>query len=51
LLQKTVRRTKNYHAHDEANEMKVGDIVRIEECPPKSKQKRWVVLSRERAAG
>ena len=44
LLQKTVRRTKNYHAHDEANEMKVGDIVRIEECPPKSKQKRWVVL-------
>ena len=50
LLQKTVRRSKNYHAHDEANEMKVGDIVRIEECPPKSKQKRWVVLSRERAA-
>jgi small subunit ribosomal protein S17 len=50
LLQKTVRRTKNYHAHDENNEMKVGDIVRIEECPPKSKQKRWVVLSRERAA-
>ena len=50
LLQKTVRRTKNYHAHDEANEMKVGDIVRIEECPPKPKQKRWVVLSRERAA-
>ena len=51
LLQKTVRRTKNYHAHDEANEMKVGDIGRIEECPPKSKQKCWVVLSRERAAG
>ena len=51
LLQKTVRRSKNYHAHDEANEMKVGDIVRIEECPPKSNQKRWVVLSRERAAG
>jgi small subunit ribosomal protein S17 len=50
LLQKTVRRTKNYHAHDDSNEMKVGDIVRIEECPPISKQKRWVVLSRERAA-
>jgi small subunit ribosomal protein S17 len=50
LLQKTVRRTKNYHAHDEANQYKVGDIVKIEECPPVSKQKRWTVLSRERAA-
>jgi small subunit ribosomal protein S17 len=50
LLQKTVRRTKNYHAHDDSNEIKVGDIVRIEECPPISKQKRWVVLSRERSA-
>jgi small subunit ribosomal protein S17 len=50
LLQKTVRRTKNYHAHDEANQYKVGDTVKIEECPPVSKQKRWTVLSRERAA-
>ena len=49
LLEKTVRRTKNYHAHDEANEFKVGDIVKIEECPPVSKQKRWTVLSREQA--
>ena len=51
LLQKTVRRTKNYHAHDENNEFKVGEMVWIEECPPISKQKRWTVLSRERAAG
>ncbi|MGB6390341.1 MAG: 30S ribosomal protein S17 [Methyloceanibacter sp.] len=50
LLQKTVRRSKNYQAHDEGNDFKVGELVRIEECPPISKQKRWTVLSRERAA-
>ena len=49
LLQKTVRRSKNYHAHDEKNEFKVGDMVWIEECPPISKQKRWTVLPREQA--
>ena len=43
LLEKTVRRTKNYHAHDEANGHKVGDIVWIEEGRPMSKLKRWVV--------
>jgi small subunit ribosomal protein S17 len=45
LLKKTVRRTKNYHAHDEANVCKVGDSVRIEEAKPLSKLKRWVVLT------
>jgi small subunit ribosomal protein S17 len=45
LLKKTVRRTKKYHAHDEANVFKVGDLVRIEETPPISKLKRWVVLA------
>ena len=44
LLQKTVRRTKKYHAHDEADTFKVGDLVRIEESRPVSKNKRWVVL-------
>jgi small subunit ribosomal protein S17 len=44
LLKKTVRRTKKYHAHDEANRHKVGDIVWIEEGRPTSKLKRWVVL-------
>jgi small subunit ribosomal protein S17 len=44
LLRKTVRRSKKYHAHDETNEFKVGDIVRIEESKPISKNKRWVVL-------
>ena len=50
LLKKTVRRTKNYHAHDEAKAFKVGDVVSIEETRPISKLKRWAVLSREQAA-
>lgn len=45
LLRKTVRRSKNYHAHDEANAKKVGDTVQIRECAPKSKLKRWEVVS------
>ena len=44
LLKKTVRRTKNYHAHDEAGSFKVGDTVWIEESKPISKLKSWVVL-------
>jgi small subunit ribosomal protein S17 len=44
LLQKTVRRTKNYHAHDEAGAFKVGDAVTIEETAPISKLKRWRVV-------
>ncbi len=50
LFKKTVRRTKNYHAHDESNACKVGEKVWIEECAPISRQKRWVVLPREQAA-
>ncbi|MDQ0474315.1 30S ribosomal protein S17 [Labrys wisconsinensis] len=49
LLKKTVRRTKNYHAHDEANGAKVGDIVWIEEGRPQSKLKRWVLVEGEAA--
>ncbi len=44
LYKKTVRSNKNYHAHDETNSVKTGDIVRIEECRPISKNKRWMVL-------
>ena len=44
LLKKTVRRTKNYHAHDEARTYKVGDIVAIEETRPISRLKRWAVV-------
>jgi small subunit ribosomal protein S17 len=49
LLQKTVRRSKKYKAHDETNEFKTGDIVSIEECAPISKDKRWKVVSAARA--
>jgi small subunit ribosomal protein S17 len=45
LLQKTVRSSKKYRAHDADNTFKVGDTVRIQECPPKSKTKRWEVLA------
>jgi small subunit ribosomal protein S17 len=44
LLKKTVRRTKKYHAHDEKNVFKTGDLVSIEETAPISKNKRWVAL-------
>ena len=50
LFKKVVRRSKNYPAHDEKNEFKVGEKVRIEECAPISRQKRWMVLPREQAA-
>ena len=44
VLKKTIRKTKKYRAHDEASAFKVGDSVRIQECAPKSKTKRWEVL-------
>ena len=44
LLKKTVRRTKNYHAHDEGKKYKVGDQVPIEETRSISKLKRWIVV-------
>jgi small subunit ribosomal protein S17 len=43
LLKKTVRRTKNYHAHDEKGH-KIGDVVSIEETKPISRLKRWIVV-------
>ncbi len=45
LFKKTVRRSKNYKAHDELNNHKVGDMVSIEECAPISKDKRWTVIA------
>ena len=44
LFKKTVRRTKKYRAHDEANACKVGDLVLIQECAPISKNKTWTVV-------
>lgn len=45
IMKKTVRRSKKYHAHDEANTAKVGDIVQIEETAPISKNKRWTLVT------
>ena len=38
---KTVRHSTKLHAHDERNEAGVGDLVRVAECRPLSRQKRW----------
>ena len=46
LYGKIIRRTKKYHAHDEANEFKQGETVRIEETAPISKLKTWKVVDR-----
>ncbi|MAR91980.1 MAG: 30S ribosomal protein S17 [Pseudomonadota bacterium] len=42
---KFVRRSTKFHAHDETNECKAGDIVTIEECRPLSKTKCWRLVS------
>ena len=49
LLKKTVRRSKRYHAHDETNSAVEGQTVMIRECAPKSKLKRWELVSAEGA--
>ena len=46
LYGKIIRRSKKYHAHDEANEYTTGDQVRIEETRPISKTKSWKVIDR-----
>ncbi|MBW6523190.1 30S ribosomal protein S17 [Sphingomonas sp. RHCKR47] len=46
LYGKIIRRSKKYHAHDEANEYKQGETVRIEETAPMSKLKNWTVVER-----
>jgi small subunit ribosomal protein S17 len=47
VYKKFIRRTKKYSAHDEGNVHKVGDVVRIEECRPISKSKRWTVVAEQ----
>ncbi len=44
LYTKQVKKTKKYRAHDETNEYKTGDVVRITETRPLSKTKRWRVI-------
>lgn len=43
LYRKIIRKTSKFHAHDEENSCKVGDLVRIEETRPLSRTKRWIV--------
>ncbi len=50
LYKKVIRRSKRFHAHDPENKHKVGDQVRIQECAPISKNKRWIVLAEEAAS-
>lgn len=45
LYGRTMRRTKKFHAHDEENACRVGDVVRIMETRPLSRKKRWRVVS------
>jgi len=50
VMKKTVRRSKKYHAHDEANAARIGDIVRIQECRPMSRLKSWELVEKVGAA-
>jgi len=43
VIGKVVRRSRKYHAHNEANDARMGDTVVIEECRPISKTKSWKV--------
>tara|TARA_B110000305_G_C18888896_1_gene380988 strand:- start:245 stop:475 length:231 start_codon:yes stop_codon:yes gene_type:complete len=43
---KVISRTKKYHAHDEKNKFKEGDVVQISECAPFSKKKTWEVVGK-----
>ena len=45
VMQKTIRKSKKYRAHDENNTFKIGDKVKIIECRPISKKKTWTVIT------
>ena len=45
LYKKIISQSKKYHAHDENNSFKVGDIVKIIESKPISKLKSWTVIN------
>lgn len=51
LYQKVIRRVKKYKAHDEHNEAQPGDLVRIEECRPLSRHKRFRIVEWIERAG
>ena len=43
---KVITSSKKYHAHDEKNKFKIGDIVKIIESKPISKKKKWQVINK-----
>lgn len=45
VMKKTIRKSKKYRAHDAQNTYNEGDSVRIQECAPMSKTKRWEVVT------
>lgn len=45
IYKKFIKRTRKFAAHDEENKCKEGDVVRIQECPPISKRKKWKVIA------
>ena len=51
IYHKVLRRSKRYKAHDEEETCREGDIVRIEECRPLSRTKRWRVIEIVSSAG
>jgi len=51
LYKRTVRQSKKFMAHDETNACQIGDVVKIVESRPLSKQKRWMVLEIVQKAG
>ncbi|WP_366556381.1 30S ribosomal protein S17 [Aquibaculum sediminis] len=50
LYKKFIRLSKKYHVHDEQNRCREGDVVRIVECRPISKTKRWTLVEENGAA-
>ncbi len=50
VYKKFITRTKKYAAHDETNNFKTGDFVKIRECRPISKSKTWEVVADETVA-
>ncbi len=50
VYKKFIKRSKRYHAHDENNQVQLGDTVRIRECAPLSKSKTWIVIEDAAAA-
>ena len=46
FFKKVVNSSKKYHAHDEKNKFKIGDVVKIIESKPFSKKKKWEVINK-----